>query len=156
MEIIKIREHPELVNRAAQWFHSKWKIPAANYEESICKCLANKKDIPQWYLAIENHKIIGGIGVIENDFHNRKDLTPNICALYVEKEYRCQGIAGKILNYVCKDMETLDINTLYLITDHSSFYEKYNWHFLCMVQEENGTNMVRMYIHKNTKLSHDL
>ena len=43
------------------------------------------------------------MGVIENDFHDRKDLTPNVCAVYTE-EYRCQGVAGSILIFVCKDM----------------------------------------------------
>lgn len=49
--------------------------------------------------------MVGGIGVIENDFHNRNDLTPNVCALYVEQTDRCQGIAGKLLRYVCEDMK---------------------------------------------------
>ena len=29
-----------------------------------------------WYLCLDDDKIIGGLGVIENDFHDRKDLTP--------------------------------------------------------------------------------
>ena len=37
-----------------------------------------------WYLCMLNNQIIAGVGVIENDFHDRKDLTPNICAMYVE------------------------------------------------------------------------
>lgn len=49
--------------------------------------------------------MVGGIGVIENDFHNRNDLTPNVCALYVEQTDRCQGIAGKLLRYVCEEYE---------------------------------------------------
>lgn len=100
---------------------------------------------------MENTQIIGGIGVIENDFHNRKDLSPNLCALYVEEKYRCQGIAGNLLTYTCQDMSDFGINTLYLITDHTSFYEKYNWEFLCMVQEEDTRNMIRMYIHRQIR-----
>ena len=68
-------------------------------------------------------RLFGGIGVIENDFHNRKDLTPNVCAVYVEENYRCQGIAGKLLEYVCEDMRSFGTKTLYLITDHTGFYE---------------------------------
>ena len=30
------------------------------------------------------------MGVIENDFHDRKDLTPNVCAVYTEEDCRCQ------------------------------------------------------------------
>lgn len=31
-------------------------------------------------------------GSIANDFHDRKDLTPNICAVYTEEAYRGRGI----------------------------------------------------------------
>ncbi len=49
-------------------------------------------------------EIIAGIGVIENDFHNRKDLAPNVCAVYVEEAYRNRGIAGRMLQFVCDDL----------------------------------------------------
>ena len=38
-----------------------------------------------------------GAGVISNDFHNRRDLAPNLCALFVEPAYRRQGIARRLL-----------------------------------------------------------
>lgn len=110
--------------------------------------LTIKKSVPQWYLVRKDDRIVGGLGVIENDFHNRKDLTPNVCAVYVEEEYRCQGIAGKMLNYVCADMKKKGIDTLYLVTDHTSFYERYDWKFLCMVQGDGEPDMTRMYVHR--------
>jgi len=149
IKILKIREHSNMAVPAAEWFHQKWQIPLKTYQDSICECLKNKTMIPQWYLAMDQDAIVGGLGVIENDFHNRKDLKPNVCALYVEKNYRCQGIAGTLLQYVCNDMKELGIDTLYLITDHTSFYERYHWKFLCMVQGEGETNMTRMYIYNN-------
>lgn len=149
-DLIKIQEHPELKNYAANWFHEKWNIPLDAYLESIDECMKNKTPVPQWYIVIIGDKIVGGLGVIENDFHNRKDLTPNVCAVYVEDDYRCQGIAGKMLNYVCDDMREKNIDTLYLVTDHTSFYERYGWEFLCMVQAEGEKNLTRMYIHRTT------
>lgn len=148
--IIKIQEHPELKNYAANWFHEKWNIPLEAYLESIDECMKNNTPVPQWYIVIIGDKIVGGLGVIENDFHNRKDLTPNVCAVYVEDDYRCQGIAGKMLNYVCDDMREKNIDTLYLVTDHTSFYERHGWEFLCMVQAEGEKNLTRMYIHRTT------
>ena len=148
IEIIKLREHGELAQRSAEWFHQKWGIPMEAYTESIDACITNREAIPQWYIVIENDTIIGGLGVIGNDFHNRKDLTPNVCAVYVEEEYRCQGIAGEMLNFVCMDMKKKGIDTLYLVTDHTSFYERYGWKFLCMVQGDGEPDMSRMYIHK--------
>lgn len=142
--IEKIKEKPELKTQAANWFHEKWGVPLHAYLESMEECIQNDNPIPQWYIVTANDKIIGGAGVIENDFHNRKDLSPNICALYVEEAYRCQGIAGRILQEICRDMKEKGIGTLYLITDHTSFYERYGWQFLCMVQGDEETRMYTM------------
>ena len=151
MEIWNIRDHPELADRAAQWFHSKWNIPLAAYAESIGDCLAGRGAVPQWYLAVEDGAILGGAGVIENDFHDRKDLTPNVCAVHVAEAHRCKGIAGKLLGYICRDMAGLGIGTLYLVTDHTSFYERYGWRFLCLVQGDGEDHMTRMYVHTMDK-----
>lgn len=146
-QIIRLTDKPEMIETAAHWFHEKWQIPVEAYLESMQECLAAKQTIPQWYLVLENDTIIGGMGVIENDFHNRKDLTPNVCAVYTEEQKRCQGIAGALLNYVCEDMKSKGIHTLYLLTDHTSFYERYGWKFFCLVQGDEEENMSRMYIH---------
>lgn len=146
-KIIRLIDHPELKKQMAQWFHEKWGVPLDAYLESMEDCLTTKNRIPQWYAAIEDGRIIGGLGVIENDFHDRKDLTPNVCAVYTEEDRRCRGVAGSLLNYVCADMESKGIDTLYLLTDHTSFYERYGWEFLCMVQGDGEPEMSRMYIH---------
>ena len=55
------------------------------------------------------------MGVIENDFHNRKDLSPNVCAVYTEEKYRAKGIAGKLLNIVVEDMKDSHDGLSYLL-----------------------------------------
>ena len=147
-EILKIQKHPECRQEAAQWFHEKWGIPLEAYLDSMDECLKGTGAVPQWYIVKNKDEIIGGLGVIENDFHDRKDLTPNVCAVYVEQAYRCQGIAGEMLDYVCKDMSSKGIDTLYLVTDHTNFYERYGWEFLCMVQGDGEPDMTRMYVHR--------
>ena len=145
--IIRLKDQPELLTAAAQWFHEKWGIPPEAYLESMQQCLAGNHPVPQWYLALEQDRIIGGLGVIENEFHNRKDLTPNVCAVYTEEDHRLQGIAGALLARVCSDMKEQGIDTLYLLTDHTSFYERYGWEFFCMVQGDGEPEPSRMYIH---------
>lgn len=146
--IMNLREKPQWKQKAARWFHEKWNVPVDAYLESIEESLNSENPVPQWYLAVKEEQIIGGIGVIENDFHDRKDLTPNVCAVYVEEEFRCRGIAGKMLETVCRDMKEKGIDTLYLITDHDSFYERYGWEFYCMVQGDGEEEMTRMYVHR--------
>lgn len=121
---------------------------ADEIEQRMEDCLTKENTVPQWYMAMEGTRIIGGLGVIENDFHDRKDLAPNVCAVYTETDKRCNGVAGALLNYVCADMKKRGIEILYLVTDHSSFYERYGWEFLCMVQGDGEPDMTRMYIHR--------
>lgn len=144
---INLRQNPQLKEPAAVWFHSKWGVPQEAYEECMAAYL-NRETEYGWYLCLDGDNIVGGLGVIENDFHNRKDLAPNICAVYTEEEYRCKGIAGHLLDMVVEDMKSKGITPIYLITDHTSFYERYGWEFLCMVQEEEHSDMIRMYVHR--------
>lgn len=146
--IIKINEHPELIEKAAAWFHQKWKMPEKAYLDSMNESLSSPLPYPNWYIIMEGENIIGGLGVIENDFHDRHDLYPNLCAVYVEKAHRSKGVAGKLLNFVCEDMAKAGIDTLYLFTDHDSFYERYGWEFFCMAQGDGEDKPSRMYIHR--------
>ena len=147
-EILPLRDRPGLKEQAVRWFHEKWGIPLQAYRESMEACLEGGSAVPQWYVALEGDRIIGGLGVIENDFHDRKDLAPNVCAVYTEADRRCRGIAGALLEYVCADMKEQGIDTLYLVTDHTSFYERYGWRFLCMVQGDGEPDLTRMYVHR--------
>lgn len=149
VQIVRLSNCPEKMEQAAQWFHEKWKIPIGAYRESMEACLQGVHPVPQWYLGMEGDRMIAGLGVIENDFHVRKDLAPNLCAVYTEPEKRCQGIAGALLQYACDDMKRQGIDTLYLLTDHTGFYERYGFQFLCMVQQEGAhAEMTRLYVHK--------
>lgn len=147
--IINLRERGALLEPAAAWFHAKWGVPLEAYRDSMAQCLKQKNAVPQWYLAMDGDRILGGLGVIENDFHNRKDLAPNVCAVYVEEDCRRQGIAGRLLNHVCGDMARMGVDTLYLLTGHTSFYERYGWEFLCMAQGDGEPELSRVYIHKS-------
>ena len=96
-QYITLREKPELMNMAAEWFHSKWGVPTEAYLECM-EAYLNKQTELGWFLCLDGKNIVGGLGVIENDFHDRKDLTPNVCAVYTEESHRGQGIAGALLS----------------------------------------------------------
>lgn len=146
-QYIALRQQPELMPRAAAWFHSKWGVPEAAYRACMESYLKNETEYG-WYLCLDGEKIAGGLGVIENDFHDRRDLTPNVCAVYTEQEYRRKGIAGHLLNMAVGDLKSKGIAPVYLLTDHTGFYERYGWEFLCMVQGDGEPEMSRMYVHR--------
>ena len=146
-QYISLREKPQCKDTAAQWFHEKWGVPREAYLECMEAYLRGETEYG-WYLCLDEDRIIGGLGVIENDFHDRKDLTPNLCALYTEEAYRCRGIAGRLLHMACDDLKAKGVSPVYLVTDHTSFYERYGWDFLCMVQGDGEPEMTRMYMHR--------
>ena len=89
---LTVRDRPDLKETAAEWFHEKWGVPATAYLERMDAYLDGTTEYG-WYLCVDGAKIVGGLGVIENDFHDRKDLAPNICAgdLHVDGYLRKSG-----------------------------------------------------------------
>ena len=146
LSVVSLRQRPELRERAAAWFHEKWGVPVDAYLECMDACLRDETDY-DWFLCLEGDRIVGGCGVIENDFHDRKDLAPNVCAVYTEPELRGLGIAGRLLNRTVEEMRARGISPVYLLTDHTGFYEQYGWKFLCMAQGDGEPEPARMYVH---------
>ena len=144
---ITLREQPALMDTAAQWFNSKWGVPKEAYLDCMQAYLSGETELG-WYLCLDGEKIVGGMGVIENDFHDRKDLSPNVCAVYTEDSHRKMGIAGKLLNMVVEDLKSKGISPVYLVTDHIGFYERYGWEFYSMAQGDGQPQMTRLYIHR--------
>jgi hypothetical protein len=46
-----------------------------------------------------------------------------------------------------EDLRAKGISPVYLLTDHTGFYERYGWEFLCMVQGDGESYLSRMYVH---------
>ena len=144
---ITLREKPQLKDSAAEWFSKRWGVPKEAYLECMDAYLRGETEYG-WYLCLDDDSIVGGLGVIENDFHDRKDLKPNVCAVWTDEEYRGRGIAGKLLDLVVEDMRSKGVTPLYLVSDHIGFYERYGWEFLCLAQGDDEPEMTRVYVHK--------
>ncbi|WP_094750253.1 GNAT family N-acetyltransferase [Campylobacter ornithocola] len=127
--ITNISDKKDLSTKASKWFSEKWGIDEKVYFESI-ESSFNSKTTPQWYLALDKNIIIVGAGIIQNDFHNRKDLEPNLCALYVEENYRGNKISSQLLKFIKNDLKTKNINKFYLLIELVGFYEKYGGIFI--------------------------
>lgn len=143
---IALRQRPELAQAAAEWFHERWGVPAQAYRDCMDAYLAGRTEYG-WYLCLDGDRIVGGLGVIENDFHDCRDLAPNICAVYTDPSHRGRGIARRLLDLAVSDLRAKGISPVYLVTDHVGFYERYGWRFLCMARDENTGEETRVYVH---------
>lgn len=143
-DIVSLSQRPELFDAAADWFSGKWGVPKQAYLDSMAESQTSQAGVPEWYVIQDGSAIIAGLGVIANDFHKRPDLTPNLCALFVEKPCRKRGLARRLLDHACRELAVHGIETVYLITDHTDFYERCGWEFYTMVEEDDG-GRARMY-----------
>ena len=138
--ILNIRENPALLDRAADYFSSKWPVPRQVYYDSMADSISTPAKTPRWYLMVDGDAIIGAFGLIENDFMVRKDLTPWVCAIYIEEAFRGRGLGANLLQHARREANALGFETLYLCTDHIGYYEKYGWQFFGEEESEFGGN----------------
>ncbi|MCV3451125.1 GNAT family N-acetyltransferase [Campylobacter lari] len=94
--------------------------------------------------SLDKNSIIAGAGIIQNDFHNRKDLEPNLCALYVEENYRGNKLTNQLLKFIKNDLKTKNINKFYLLTELAGFYEKYGGIFIENIMDNEACSL-RVY-----------
>lgn len=129
MEIISLREYPSALEWCISWFQKVWgdSVSEEVYGDCMKHCIDAPSPIPQWYMLVENKKIIGGIGLIANDFNSRQDLTPWLCALFVEEEYRGRGCGEMLLRHAVGEAARMGYHTVYLCTDHENYYERYGF-----------------------------
>lgn len=132
LKVISIRENPEYKDKSIEYIQSIWANEKSMmvYEDCITNCLTAAGCLPQWYLMMNEDKIIGCAGLITNDFISRMDLYPWVCSLYIEKEYRGSNYGSILLARAQTDARKGGFSKLYLCTDHAGFYEHYGYEYI--------------------------
>ncbi|WGL92156.1 GNAT family N-acetyltransferase [Serratia marcescens] len=126
MDMISVRQAPELAPRAIAYFQRHWATAETlmMYEDAINRSLGAANPLPQWYLLMENDQILGCAGLITNDFISRGELYPWLCALYVEETQRARGCGAKLIEHVAAETRRLGFPQLHLCTDLEGYYER--------------------------------
>ena len=144
IQIIAVREHPDYVNKAVDYFSSKWDVPRKTYQDCISNSLTTESPLPRWYLMFKNNEIIGSYGLIVNDFISRQDLWPWMCAVYIDENERGNALGSRLLKHGRREAAALGFSIVYLSTDHVGYYEKYGWQYIGQGYKHNGTD-IRIY-----------
>ena len=132
MTIVNIRENPAYLEQAIAYIQSKWgnRRNKKVYEDCITNSIGAKSPLPIWYLLMDSGSIIGCAGLITNDFISRMDLSPWLCALFIEKKYRGQNLGSLFLSQAKEDVAQMGLDQLYLCTDHKGYYEKHGFSYI--------------------------
>lgn len=128
MRIINIKDNPEYKEQFIEYFVLRWASEDSSDVYIDCISNASRKDsIPNWYLLLDDNIIVGCAGLISNDFISRMDLTPWLCALYIEEEYRGNAYGSLLIEKIKEDTLKLGYDYLYLCSDHVGYYEHYGF-----------------------------
>lgn len=132
MTVINIRKYPQHMEQAIAYIQSKWgnRRNRKIYEDCIINSIGAKSPLPIWYILMDSDKIIGCAGLITNDFISRMDLSPWLCALFIEKKYRGQHLGNLLISQMKADVAEIGLEKLYLCTDHKGYYEKYGFSYI--------------------------
>jgi GNAT superfamily N-acetyltransferase len=100
MEISNLKSHPRFADTVAdRGWHAWWTesgVPLEHYRAHLDPMIRGE-GMPFGLIAHEGDVYLGSVLVIENDLDARPQYTPWIAALWVEPEWRRQGIAAKLI-----------------------------------------------------------
>ena len=142
MTIVSVRKEPEAAQTAIAFFQKHWASEESKmvYEDCILNCLHSDSPLPQWYLLRDGEELVGGAGMIPNDFISRMDLYPWLCALFIEKEHRGHSYGALLMEQIKTEAALLGFPYLYLCTGHVGYYERYGFEYLAQGYHPWGEN----------------
>lgn len=130
-----LAEHPSFIPILAAWAQREWGYltPEATYEMRVAGFRSRTaiSVIPETYVAVENNAPIGMASLVEHDMLTRMELSPWLASVYVDPEFRNQGVGSRLVRAIMQEARALCLTNFYLFTpDRMNFYRRLGWRAL--------------------------
>lgn len=132
-----LADHLDHVDCLTKWGFDQWGYlnPGQTFETRREKNLSfcTKNSCPCSFVALDPAgQPVGMASLVFDDMdEHRPLLNPWLASLFVPAEYRCHGIASRLIERVKAEAKALGYQTLYLFTpDQEAYYAKRGWNTL--------------------------
>lgn len=129
-----LRDVPDFAASVADRVWRAWWKPAgvplvalrARLDESLCPALAR---VPSSFVAHRGAVFLGTVALIASDMDERPQLSPWVAALWVEPEWRGQGIGAALVDHAAQAAFAAGHERVYLCATapNAPYYLKIGW-----------------------------
>ena len=148
MEIIDIREEPELIDILSEYHQKEWGHlclgETLEGRKGRMRIFLKDEFIPTMYVAKKNGNPAGSVAIVENDMDTKPEIMPWMAFVYVFPEYRRQGLGSVLVKHIMGKTREKGIKKMYLFTEtQENFYLKFGWQSISR-EKYHGSNVVIM------------
>lgn len=131
MNILPLYEVPEHAEQVTDWLWQAFGegVPR-EFFSSVIAHSQKPGALPLTFVAVDNDRLLGTVGLWRCDLITRQDLYPWLAALYVDEAARGKGLASQLQDCVKDYAVHAGYSELHLWSACRDFYERYGWHYI--------------------------
>lgn len=131
MKIIDLSDRPEFKEQVTDWLWQAFGSEnSRDFFASVVQSSLSGADLPQTFIALEGETLAGTVGLWRCDLISRQDLTPWLAALYVDEEFRSQGLGQQLQAFVLEQSRRSGFREVYLYAEFTGYYERFGWQYI--------------------------
>lgn len=132
MDIVNLKEIPQIIPLLAEWHHNQWSYlnPQSTLEKRIRKLQRSLCDdlIPSTFVALESDEVLGSASMVAHDMETHMEYSPWLASVFVPPDHRRRGVGSKLVSHTMAVARDNNLDTLYLFTpNRESFYRRLGW-----------------------------
>lgn len=129
LQVVNIKQSPIGTEKAIQYIQKVWnhQNQVSQFYDEICHLSLAGDSLNDFYVLVNDEKIIGCCGLIKNDVLKKADRYPWITSLYIDEVYRGRNYGQLLMNHVIHRAQLLGYPKVYLTTGKTDYYRRHGW-----------------------------
>ena len=137
------------LDRLCNWMYNWWGKENGNSKAWVKHYMQysfNKDRLPITVVAFnDQNEEIAMCQVTMHDLEVRPDIYPYVANLYVQEDYRGNGLVKLLLDRAIAEAKRFNLKELFIYTQHIGLYEKFGWKFVGELETFLKPRIQRLY-----------